>query len=424
MSNLLNEAIVDAKALRTAALKNAETVVIEKYSEEVRETLEKLLEQEEAELGAAAPDLGADPGAALEDPMAEPAPDIGMEAAPPVDDLGTEPIAIDEIAEDNIPLGATDGFADLEGKNLSSFPSDGENVELTLDLGALQEGIENLKEELANEEKIDINEIDLAALLGEDDSETPDPEADVDYTAGVDDEKGDPAGGEAADETADSIAMKNAGLEEDAALGVVSHLMGKRDDDDDVDEDDINEFVDAIMEKLTVDMGADLSGWAGRSSEDQKWAMEKELAHRRSTDVEEDLKNLKKAQEELVFENSQVNEQNNQYKQAVNELKENLQDVNLSNARLLYTNRILRNTSLNERQKNKIVEAISGAGSVMEARTIYDTLQSTVETTPRKGPQSLSEAIGNRSTVMRASRKETPNSDPISDRMKKLAGIK
>jgi len=424
MSNLLNEAIVDAKALRTAALKNAETVVIEKYSEEVRETLEKLLEQEEAELGAAAPDLGADPGAALEDPMAEPAPDMGMEAAAPVDDLGAEPAAIDEIAEDDIPLGSTDGFADLEGKNLSSFPSHGENVELTLDLGALQEGIENLKEELANEEQIDINEIDLAALLGEDDSETPDPEADVDYTAGVDDEKGDPAGGEAADETADSIAMKNAGLEEDAALGLASHLMGKRDDEDDEDEDNINELVDAIVEKLTVDMGADLSGWAGRSSEDQKWAMEKELAHRRSTDVEEDLKNLKKAQEELVFENSQVNEQNNQYKQAVNELKENLQDVNLSNARLLYTNRILRNTSLNERQKNKIVEAISGAGSVMEARTIYDTLQSTVQTTPRKGPQSLSEAIGNRSTVMRASRKETPISDPISDRMKKLAGIK
>jgi hypothetical protein len=357
--------------------------------------------------------LGADPGAALEDPMAAPAPDMGMDAAAPVDDMGAEPAAIDEIAEDDIPLGSTDGFANLEGKNLSSFPSDGENVELTLDLGALQEGIDALKEELANEEQIDINEIDLAALLGEDDSETPDPEADVDYTAGVDDEKGDPAGGEAADETADSITMKNAGLEEVDAY--------KRDDDD---EDNINELVDAIMEKLTVDMGADLSGWAGRSSEDQKWAMEKELAHRRSTDVEEDLKNLKKAQEELVFENSQVNEQNNQYKQAVNELKENLQDVNLSNARLLYTNRILRNTSLNERQKNKIVEAISGAGSVMEARTIYDTLQSTVETTPKKGPQSLSEAIGRRSTVMRASRKETPNSDPISDRMKKLAGIK
>ena len=44
MSNLLNEAIVDAKALREAALKNAETIVIEKYSNDVKETLEKLLE--------------------------------------------------------------------------------------------------------------------------------------------------------------------------------------------------------------------------------------------------------------------------------------------------------------------------------------------------------------------------------------------
>jgi hypothetical protein len=32
MSNLLSEAIVDAKALRDAALKSAETAVIEKYS--------------------------------------------------------------------------------------------------------------------------------------------------------------------------------------------------------------------------------------------------------------------------------------------------------------------------------------------------------------------------------------------------------
>ena len=46
MSSLLNEAIVDAKALREAALKNAETSVIEKYSEEVKKTLDDLLEQD------------------------------------------------------------------------------------------------------------------------------------------------------------------------------------------------------------------------------------------------------------------------------------------------------------------------------------------------------------------------------------------
>ena len=195
---------------------------------------------------------------------------------------------------------------------------------------------------------------------------------------------------------------------------------------DDLDEElDADALVDAIMEKLTVDMGAELAGWAGRSSQDLTHQIEKELAHRRSTDVEEDMETLKKAQEELVFENNQLTEKLSQYEGALKELQENLQDVNLSNARLLYTNRVLRNTSFNERQKQKIVEAISNAGSVTEARTIFETLQSTVEAKPKRSPQSLSEAISNkRSSVIRATRQESTPSDPIADRMKRLAGIK
>lgn len=49
MSSLLEEAIVDAKALKEAALKNAENVVLEKYSGEVKKALDTLLEQEELE---------------------------------------------------------------------------------------------------------------------------------------------------------------------------------------------------------------------------------------------------------------------------------------------------------------------------------------------------------------------------------------
>ena len=47
MSSLLEEAIVDAKALKEAALKNAENAVLEKYSTEVKGALATLLEQEE-----------------------------------------------------------------------------------------------------------------------------------------------------------------------------------------------------------------------------------------------------------------------------------------------------------------------------------------------------------------------------------------
>ncbi len=381
MSNLLDEAIIDAKALREAALKNAETIVIEKYSNEVKKTLEELLEQEDtlAALGieGGEGEAAADPAAATGAPEVDAAAATGEPAA----NAGGEAAEAAELSEDDIPLAATDDFSNLTGKNLNGFPSTGEETELSIDLGALQESLSNLETALSEEAE---EEISLEELLSNDE-----------ITEAEDDDDKDQV-----------------------------------DDDDDDDDDDVNEeidadsLVDAIMEKLTVDMGADLAGWAGRSSDDMKFQIEKELAHRRSTDVEEEMEALKKAQEELVFENNQINEQNQKYEQAFQELKENLQDVNLSNARLLYTNRVLRNSSLNERQKDKIVEAISGAGSVTEARTIFETLQSTVESTPKKSPKSLSEAIGRRNTVLRATRKEVPASDPLQDRMKRLAGIK
>ena len=45
MSELLEQAIVDAEALKEAALKNAEQAVIEKYSSEIKNAVETLLEQ-------------------------------------------------------------------------------------------------------------------------------------------------------------------------------------------------------------------------------------------------------------------------------------------------------------------------------------------------------------------------------------------
>jgi predicted nuclease with TOPRIM domain len=407
MSTLLSEAIIDAKALREAALKNAETAVIEKYSQEVKETLDNLLEQDE--LDAEMPDLDAE------------MPDLGAEAAEP----GTE----DTIDEDNeIPLAATDDFSDLKGKNLKDFPHQGEQVDVTIDLGALQEAVAALGTEINENQEFDITAEDIARILSEEGDDCADEDDDeIVEVAGVSapednlfdtQESGDT---DDDDDDEDDEGSSSAEAETASASGIAATDAAQKGLEEKFD---IDSLTDAIIEKLTVDMGATLSGWAGRSSESMKWEMEKEIAHRRSTDLQDDLETLKKAQEELIFENKQLNEQNTQYKQAVQELKEGLHDVNLSNARLLYTNRILRNTSLNERQKDKIVEAISNAGSAPEARTIFETLQSTVEATPKRSPQSLSEAISRRSSTIRASRKETPSSDPLQERMKRLAGIK
>ena len=362
MSNLLKEAIVDAKALRDSALKNAEATIIEKYSQEVKNTMDQLLEQDEGLMG--------------------------------------EEDGSDETVAKNIPLAATDGLSEEEGDIPNNMNEEGEEVPVTIDLQALQEAVAELSSEMnkddteesplseADDEEIEITEEALAAMF-ESDEEVIEEEDDVESENPVE---------------ADADAMDKAGLEEDF---------------------DTDDLVAAIMEKLTVDMGAELAGWAGRSADDQKFQMEKELARRRSTDVAEELETLKKAQEELVFENKQLTEKLSNYEEAVEQLRESLQDVNLSNGRLLYTNRVLRNPSLNERQKEKIVEAISNAGSVTEAKVIYETLQSAVETKPKRSPKTLSEAISNkRASVLRATRQESAPSDPLQERMKRLAGIK
>ena len=356
MSSLLKEAIIDAKALREAALKNAESAVINKYSNEVRKTLNTLLEQE--------PDSLADLGLGDDEPEMD------------TDDTETTSVSSDQSFNDDIdevPYAAENGLSSLEGsKNLDSSLGDADLSSITLDLGALQEHVARL-----NESKEEIVEV-----IEEDEEETI----------------------VMKEEEEDEVEVKEESVEESV---------------------DLDSLTDAIVEKLTVDMGADLAGWAGRSSDDMKYQMEKEMAHRRTTEVEEELEVLKKAQEELVFENKSLTTQISKYKNAIGELKESINDINLSNARLLYTNRVLRNTSLNERQKEQIVEAISKSDSVNEARTIFNTLQSTVQSAPKRGPQSLSEAINRPSSLIRATRKESkePN-DVFAERMKKLAGIK
>lgn len=358
MSNLLNESIVDAKALRDSALRNAETAVIEKYSDEVKKTLENLLEQDELDLGM--------------EPAIEETPDTGSEEV------------VEEESEE-VPLAATDGLAENDGDNLHNLHAEGEEVQVTLDLGALQEAIEAMSAEIDEEIDIDITE---------------------DATEEVTEEA---SCAEEAEEVTEEVTEEQI---------------------------DIDSIVDSVVEQLTVDMGAEISGWAGRPTSELKYEQDRELAKEAST-VDEDEVVLDEEEEQtlsesvskldnVLVENKNLKEQMVNYQSAIEEIKENLFEVNLSNARLLYTNRVLRNSSLNERQKDKIVEAISSAGSVMEAKTIFETLQSTVEAKPKHRPQSLSEAINSRPSMLTASRKETKTSsqDPFATRMRRLAGIK
>ena len=119
--------------------------------------------------------------------------------------------------------------------------------------------------------------------------------------------------------------------------------------------------------------------------------------------------------------------QTEKYETAFDTLQEKMETMNVSNAKLLYINQALENASLNERQKRKIVEAISKAETVLEAKIVFDTMSDTVSTSSDvKRDSTLNEVVSRRSSLLVAARNEQPNKDanPLYNRLQKLAGIK
>lgn len=140
---------------------------------------------------------------------------------------------------------------------------------------------------------------------------------------------------------------------------------------------------------------------------------------------------------ELKNKNKELIREFNEIKQKFNKVIEQIEDTNILNTQLLYKNQALCNTSLNERQKVKFVDAISKATSVEQVKTVYETLITTVGSfgvfdkhsnkfSNHHNPQSLREAAEVKninSLFVNRNKQELVSSDPQIDRMKALAGI-
>jgi len=330
MSKMLEQAIVDAAALREAALKNAETAIIEKYSKDIKDAVDVMLEQE----------LDLSDGVNEEEEAEETA--------------------------DQLPLASTD------------CPSNGEDEVITIDLPKLEAEMEK--------------------------------------------EMGEEGGLEPAEMTD----------REEVATGLDPALQENQEGDEiELKDEDIAD----LLETLTSDSEPVKSGWLETPTSEIARGEDEAEAAAASTEEEEDEeqedpinRDLQEAQEALVTaqaENASLREQNEKFKSMALQLKDTLSEVNLHNARMLYTNKTLTSDSLNERQKNKIAEAISKSSTVEEAKVIYETLQGTVGARSNKRePESLSEAVSRRSSTLLSRQKEAKRtSDPVMERMQALAGI-
>ena len=114
------------------------------------------------------------------------------------------------------------------------------------------------------------------------------------------------------------------------------------------------------------------------------------------------------------------------FKEALKEidaLKVELQEVNLLNAKLLYTNKIFKSKNLNEAKKVKVLKAFDKASTVKEAKVIFETLNEGMSSKMTK--PTINEVKGSASKAMGISpRAKQPivENDAFA-RMQKLAGI-
>jgi hypothetical protein len=104
-------------------------------------------------------------------------------------------------------------------------------------------------------------------------------------------------------------------------------------------------------------------------------------------------------------------------------LRSKINEVNLLNAKLLFSNKLFRANNLNENQKLRIIETFDRAVSVREVKLVYSTLAESMSSS-KAAKSSIAEGLASKATKSTAPKKGViVESNDFSDRMRKLAGL-
>jgi len=129
---------------------------------------------------------------------------------------------------------------------------------------------------------------------------------------------------------------------------------------------------------------------------------------------------------EAIFRNGSSNN-GGSTRLAETTLREKLAEVNLFNAKLLFTNKLLQNESLTKRQKAEVIERLDEAQNVREAKLVYESLVKALQggSSGRTVTESTARGvIGSSSRPVRpAATASALNEGFEADRWAKLAGI-
>jgi hypothetical protein len=435
MSNLLKAAIADAKAVRATALANAKAALEEAFQPKMQEMLARKLRQEMEDEEESVMDdqpMGDQPMGdqpmdvqpeddvmpSIEDEMSveEPAPVMEPEASE------------DEVEEHRLPLGyghpdsvhQADELTEEESYALDHGPKghdtedahDGDPAPKTYHKdngGTPGEPVEKtdsmnyISREVAPIQK-DPQGGDVTKTYHKDNGGTPELKEDEDY--------------EIDDQTLDEILKEL----EDEVNGEVEEVKVASS----------AETADQTVHGIEAEVGP--TGYDAVNEEDE----ELDLSELMESDEEESHEEKEeKHDDEVMQENVSLKAELEEYRNAVKYLRDRINEVNLLNAKLLYTNKLFKSNALTNEQKIRVIESFDRTKSVREAKLVYATLSESlsvganakkpiVAEKRRSTVKSITEGLASKSV---ASTKPTKpvvltEGSEMANRFKKLAGIK
>ena len=369
MDDLLKEAIADAKAVRETALENAKIALEEAFTPRLQSMLSKKIQSETELEGAHEDDEDVDERMHDED---------------------------EEEVDEKMRLKADDEDPTDKDSNEAMHDEDEDDVEERMHG---EEEDDDVEERMHDEDEDDVEE----RMHGEEEDDDVDEELDLEAVLKE---------------------LENEAMHDEDEDDVEEGMHDEDEDEEKVDENDVSSGIGSADNKVDKKAGDSTDiGKAGKAKFESKEQVEEDI------DLDEVLKALTEDEDEEevaeeVNEVEKLQSELDEHRDVVKYLRGKLNEVNLLNAKLLFTNKLFRAYGLSNDQKMKVVETFDRATNLREVKLVYSTLAESFGVNTKK---EIKESKGSASKAVASTKSEKQEiiseGSELRDRFKKLAGI-
>lgn len=393
-SKLLKEAIADAKAVRETALANAKLQLEEAFTPRLKSILSQKLRAEAEDMEA--DDEMHEGEEEEEDKMEEElsSSNIGGGAQPTLDSAEAE----DELGAADVTKTSGKPEDELEDYDFAKSITEEED----------EDSMEDAAEDAAEMEEGEDMEDDSMEAPSEDDLDLEAIIRELEDELGADDE-----------------------MEEDA--DDVDTYMNADDSDSSISEED-EEEENPNAEKI-AELRKEIAKLEGYGEDEEASEMEEgeEEDGEEELNIESIIKELEDeeaAEEEEKAAVAEAKSLKNELRQAISvirTLKSTINEINLLNAKLLYSNKLFRGYNLTNEQKTKVIDSFDRTGTIREVKLVYSTIAESMKMGGSvKKVQSVKRITEGASKPQKSTgvkKQIISENSAYSDRFKQLAGL-